>query len=77
MFMFVLGTVWLRTGVIPRLLALFTGALALVLLIGIGFSHWVTLLFPAWVFLISVVILISNYRAKDTRADPGTAVLEG
>jgi len=28
----------------------------------IGFSNWVTMLFPGWVFLISAYILVLNYR---------------
>ena len=64
MTMIVLGTIWIRTGVMPRWLALLTYALALFLLIGIGFSHWVTLVFPSWVFLISLYILILNYRVN-------------
>jgi len=64
MFMFVLGTIWVRTQVMPRCLALVTYALALVLLISIGFTPWVTLLFPAWVFVISVYTLILNYRVQ-------------
>ncbi|MGD9092919.1 MAG: hypothetical protein PVF74_08720 [Anaerolineales bacterium] len=62
MFMFVLGTIWVRTQVMPRWLALVTYGLALVLLLSSGLSHWMTLLFPAWVLLISVSILILNYR---------------
>ena len=69
MFMFVLGTIWVRTGVMPRWLALVTYALALVLLISIGFTPWVTLLFPAWVLMISVTILILNYRVQDKDAE--------
>jgi hypothetical protein len=64
MFMFVLGTIWVRTQVMPRWLALVTYALAAVLLISIGFTPWVTMLFPAWVFVISVYILILNYRVQ-------------
>jgi hypothetical protein len=71
MFMVVLGTIWVRTRVMPRWLALITYVLALVLLISIGFSHWITMIFPAWVLLISVYILILNYRppreVKDSR----------
>lgn len=62
MFMFVLGTIWVRTQVMPRWLAFATYALALVLLIGIGFWPWATLVFPGWVFLISAYILVLNYR---------------
>jgi hypothetical protein len=61
-FMFVLGTIWVRTGVMPRWLALITYLLALVLLISIGFTPWVILVFPGWVFMISVILLVMNYR---------------
>jgi hypothetical protein len=47
----------------PRWLALITYLLALVLLISIGFTPWVVLVFPGWVFMISVAILIMNYRS--------------
>lgn len=65
MFMFVLGTIWVRTQVMPRWLALVTYALALVLLISLGFTHWVSMIFPAWAFLISVYILVLNYRHQE------------
>jgi hypothetical protein len=73
MYMFVLGTIWVRTGVMPRWLALITYALALVLLFGVGFSTWVTMIFPAWVFLISALILILDYRMRYA----GTAETDG
>jgi hypothetical protein len=63
-FMFVLGTIWVRTGVMPRWLAFVTYVLAGVLLISIGFTPWVVMVFPAWVFAISVAILILNRRAQ-------------
>ena len=69
MFMFVLGAIWVRTKVMPRWLALVTYALAAVLLIGIGFTPWVPLLFPGWVFVISVYILILNYRVRGNDAE--------
>ena len=61
-FMFSLGTISVRTGIMPRGLAFLTFALALVLLFSIGYSLWVTLIFPAWVLIISVYILILNLR---------------
>jgi hypothetical protein len=61
-FMTALGTIWVRTGVLPRWLALITYALAAVLLISIGFTPWVVLVFPAWVLMISVAILFLTYR---------------
>ena len=64
MFMSVLGTIWVRTGVMPRWLALLTYLVSLTLLAGISFFPWITLLFPGWVFLISAYILVLNYRYK-------------
>jgi hypothetical protein len=63
-FMISLGTIWVRTGTVSRWLAFLTYGLALVLLVSIGYSLWVTLIFPAWVMIISVYILSSNLRAK-------------
>ncbi len=62
MHMIVLGTIWLRTEVMPRWMALVTYILALVLLVSITFLPWVTLVFPAWVFWVSVYFLVLNYR---------------
>ena len=62
MFMFVLATIWVRTGVMPRLLALITYALALVLLVSVSFAPWITEVFPVWVLVISAYILVLNYR---------------
>jgi hypothetical protein len=57
-----LGTIALRTGIMPRWLALATYLLALALLLITNLSLWVTLIFPAWVLVISLFILVSNYR---------------
>jgi len=62
-----LGTMWLRTGVMPRWLAFVTYAVAIVLLFVTDLSLWVTLVFPVWVFGVSILILIQNYR-RQTRA---------
>jgi len=74
MFMFVLGTIWVRTKIMPRWLALLTYALAAVLLISVGFSSWVVLVFPAWVLLISLYILILNYRVQERIKRDGLTV---
>ncbi len=63
-FMISLGTIWLRTGSMHRGWALLTYALALVLLVSISYSLWVTLIFPAWVLVISATFLILNLRHK-------------
>ena len=64
MFMTVLGTIWVRTQLLPRWLALLTFIFAVVLLISIGFSPWIMLVFPVWVLLVSTYILYLNYLFK-------------
>ena len=54
------ATLWLRTGVMPRWMALPTYAVALVLLFIVSQSTWVVLIFPAWVLLVSAYILIAH-----------------
>ena len=62
MFMTALGTIWVRTRLMPRWLAISTYLIAITLLIGISFFPWTTLLFPSWVLVISAYILVLNYR---------------
>jgi hypothetical protein len=52
-----LATIWIRTGLAPRWLALVTFTLAVILLVVVNFSLWVMLIYPAWVGLISLYIL--------------------
>lgn len=59
-FMISLGTIWLRTGLMPRWLAAITYLLALTLLLIINLSLWVTLVFPAWVLVVDVYIMMKN-----------------
>jgi hypothetical protein len=59
-----LGTMWMRTGVMPRWLAIITYLVALVLLVVTSVSLWVTLVFPAWVFCVSILILVQNFRRR-------------
>ncbi len=57
-FMISLSTIWIRTGVMPRWLGFVTYLLAFTLLVVISHSLWITLIFPAWVFVISAFILL-------------------
>jgi len=61
-FMLSLGTIWLRTGVMPRWLVILTYLLAASLLLIINLNLWITLIFPAWVMIISVEALVLNFR---------------
>ncbi|WP_158863485.1 hypothetical protein [Leifsonia sp. AG29] len=63
-FMLSLGTLWLRTGALPRWVTLITYAVALVLLFVTSYSEWVALLFPAWALAISVLLLVRSYRRR-------------
>ena len=68
-FMISTCTLFLRTKVTPRWMALLGYALALLLLLSISHVSWIFLVFPLWILLISVYILIENYRRG-----PGPAV---
>lgn len=63
-FMISLGTIWLRTGIMHRWLVVVTYLVALMLLIVVSLSLWVTLVFPAWVALVSALILIASIRSR-------------
>jgi hypothetical protein len=63
-FMISLGTIWLRTGLMPRWMVIVTYVFALMLLVVVTLSVWVTLVFPAWVCLVSGLILVHTLRAK-------------
>jgi len=62
-FMISLGTIWWRTGLMPRWLAVISFLVALTLLVVINLSLWLALLFPAWTFLVSVLVLVRNRRS--------------
>ena len=57
-FMISLATIWLRTGLMPRWLVGLTYLVALALLIASDISMWITLAFPTWVLVVSVLILV-------------------
>jgi hypothetical protein len=59
-FMFSTSTVVIYTGIAPRWIAYAGYLLALVILIGSYYITWSFAVLPAWVFLISIYILIDN-----------------
>ena len=67
-FMVSLGTIWIRTRVMPRVLVFLTYALALLLLVSSNLTLWLILVFPAWVFVISMFILIVSLRGEQAEA---------
>ncbi|MBI5735258.1 hypothetical protein [Mycobacterium adipatum] len=57
-FMMSLATIWLRTGLMPRWLVIMTYLVALGLLLAADISMWLTLAFPLWVLVVSIVLLV-------------------
>ena len=72
------ATLWRRTKVMPRWMAYLTFALGLVLLLSLSQSTWVVLVFPLWVFLVSLYILIRSFaRPESGVADGMTPTANG
>jgi hypothetical protein len=69
-FMISTCTLSFRTGIIPRWMAYVGLVLALVLLLSLGTFYWAPLVFPLWVLLISVHILMANLARRGSQ---GTA----
>lgn len=59
-FMISLATIWLKTGLMPRWLAVLSYLAAVALLVASETSRWMTLAFPAWVLVVSVLILVHS-----------------
>ena len=56
-FMVSAATIWLRTGLMPKWLALLTYLVAVAILATSDVSMWVTMAFPAWVLVVSGLFL--------------------
>ena len=56
-FMVSLATIWLKTGLMPRWLVIVTYLVALGLLFASDISMWLTLAFPIWVLVVSLLLL--------------------
>jgi hypothetical protein len=57
-FMISLATIWLKTGLMPRWLVGVTYFVAVGLLLASDISMWLTLAFPIWVLVVSVLLLV-------------------
>jgi hypothetical protein len=57
-FMISLATIWLRTGLMPRWLVALSYLVALAILVASDLSMWVTMAFPAWVLVVSGLLLV-------------------
>jgi hypothetical protein len=70
-FTLVTSTIIWRSGTFPRWLALAGYGIAAVMLVSLSSLQWIVLLFPVWVFVVSVYVLRAEFRV--VRVD-GSAV---
>jgi len=70
-FMIVTSTIALRSAIFPRWLVIAGYVIALVMLLSLALLQWIVLLFPGWVFLLSLIIL--NNEIGVVRGDPSLA----
>jgi hypothetical protein len=66
-FMISTSMIALRTGIFPRWIAFLGFALAILLLFSVGHLHWMPLVFPLWVLLVSVHILLAKLKPRPAR----------
>lgn len=67
-FIISLATIWLKTGLMPRWLVAISYLSGLALLIISDVSMWVTLVFPVWVLVVSLVMLTRARHIEELRA---------
>ena len=70
-FMIVTSTIALRSAIFPRWLVIAGYVIALVMLLSLALLQWIVLLFPGWVFVLSLIIL--NNEIGVVRGDPSSA----
>lgn len=61
-YMMAIGTLWTKTGLMPRWFTIATYILALGFLAAAERIREARFIFPAWVFVVSVYVLVLNYR---------------
>ena len=66
-FMISTSTVVIYTGIAPRWIAVLGYALALIILVGSYYMSWSIIVLPLWVLLMSLYILIDNFRQQSAR----------
>jgi hypothetical protein len=57
-------TIAARLGLVPRWLAMFGAATGVVLLLSAGYVPWLELIFPLWVFVLSMHILLTTFSSQ-------------
>ncbi|MCE9533013.1 MAG: hypothetical protein K8T89_18095 [Planctomycetes bacterium] len=68
-FIIVTSSIGLRTAIVPRWIIFLGYAMALVMLLAITDFAWIALVFPIWVLLLSIYILLADMR-QGRHSDP-------
>ena len=68
-FMISLATIWLRTRLMPVWLVVVTYLVALGVLVASDINLWMTVAFPVWVLVVSLVMLVRS-GVIDVPGDP-------
>ena len=68
-FMISLATIWLKTGLMPRWLVGVTYLVAVGLILSSDISMWLTLAFPVWVLVVSLLLLVERAGVIDLDRD--------
>lgn len=76
-FMASLSMLWRKTSVMPMPLALITVILAAIMLITTTLNPWMVLIFPAWVLVVSVYLLIAGWQRNPSSPTPSNTSEEG
>jgi hypothetical protein len=80
-FMISLATIWLKTRLMPKWLVVTTYTLAVTLLVASDVNLWLTLVFPCWVLLVSLLALVRagiiDLHHDDDDVRPGAAPTPG
>jgi hypothetical protein len=69
-YMLSIASIWTRTGVMPRWLSIVTYVVALGFLLFAGTIREARFAFPIWVFVVSIYILVVNYRRTHHHSSP-------
>ncbi len=74
-FMMSLATIWLRTRLMPTWLVIVTYVVALCVLVGSDITAWMTVAFPIWVLIVSLLLLVRAgvIDLPDAERSPDTA----
>lgn len=67
-FMLTTCTLSLRTGIIPRWMVFLGIILAIFLLVSLGRVNWSPLVFPLWILMISIYILLTNLKTPKSNS---------